>query len=125
MTVDICPYCNGKVEIIDSKHIYGVSYGNMHICKPCNAYVGCQKGTSVALGRLADTDLRYYKRIAHESFDPLWERAIKQGRNKKEARGAAYKWLASCMKLKASETHIGMFDIEQCKQVIKFCKPFR
>lgn len=96
----------------------------MYLCKPCDAYVNCHKGTTKPLGRLANVDLRYYKRIAHESFDPLWETAIKKGRTKKESRGAAYKWLSISMNIKPENTHIGMFNIEQCKKVIELCKPY-
>lgn len=36
----ICPYCYGKPEYVDSKEIYGVSYGMVYLCRSCDAYVG-------------------------------------------------------------------------------------
>ena len=61
----ICPYCGKETELIDSAEVYqGVSYGWMYICRPCDAYVGCYKGTTKALGRLANAELRKYKHEA-------------------------------------------------------------
>ena len=110
----ICDYCGRKAELVDSKVIYGTSYGMMYLCRHCNAYVGCHKGTDRPLGRLADAELRYWKKAAHAVFDPLWRKGRFQGH-----RQAAYAWLADQMGLPVEQTHIGMFDIAQCKQAIK------
>ena len=45
-----CRYCNGDVSIKDSSILYQQSYGLIHICDPCGAFVGCHKGTSSPLG---------------------------------------------------------------------------
>jgi hypothetical protein len=124
LTAKKCPYCNDKPKLIDSVEIYGTSYGMAYYCAPCDALVNCHKGTTKPLGRLANKELRYWKRVAHEHFDPLWKKAIEKGRTKKEARGAAYKWLAKQMNLDIELCHVGMFDIEQCKKVIELCKPY-
>ena len=110
----ICNYCGRKAELVDSKVIYGTSYGMMYLCRHCNAYVGCHKGTDRPLGRLANAELRYWKKAAHAVFDPLWRQGRFRGR-----RQAAYKWLAGEMGLPVEQTHIGMFYIEQRKQAIK------
>ena len=111
----ICPYCNKRAEYTDSKVVYGgKSYGKIYLCKDCNAYVGVHKGTDKPLGRLADKELRHWKKEAHAAFDPVWQ----SGQMK---RAAAYKWLAEQMNLTINETHIGMFDVEQCKQVVRIC----
>ena len=110
----ICNYCGRKTELVDSKVIYGTSYGMMYLCRHCNAYVGCHKGTDRPLGRLADAELRYWKKAAHAVFDPLWRQGRFRGQRK-----AAYEWLAEQMGLPVEQTHIGMFDIAQCKQAIK------
>lgn len=110
----ICDYCGRKAELVDSKVIYGTSYGMMYLCRHCNAYVGCHKGTDRPLGRLADAELRYWKKAAHAVFDPLWRQGRFRGQRK-----AAYEWLAEQMGLPVEQTHIGMFDIAQCKQAIK------
>lgn len=110
-----CPYCGMRAEYVDSSEIYGKSYGMIYLCRPCDAYVGVHKGTSRPLGRLANAELRHWKIAAHAAFDPLWQSGEYEKRND------AYAWLAEQMGLPRSKTHIGMFDIEQCKQVIQIC----
>ena len=34
----------------------------------------------------------------------------------------AYGWLSKQMNLRRDETHIALFEIEQCKQVIDICQ---
>ena len=63
---------------------------------------------------LADATLRKWKMAAHASFDPLWKTGPFRGRRK-----AAYGWLAGQMGLPVEKTHIGMFDVPQCQEVIK------
>jgi hypothetical protein len=110
----ICDYCGTPAEFIDSAAIYGKSYGMVYRCPNCGAYVGCHKGTDKPLGRLANKELRTWKMKAHDAFDPIWK-------SHKMRRPAAYKWLSEQMGIPWDKTHIGMFDIEQCKQVIKIC----
>ena len=55
-----------------------------------------------------------WKMAAHASFDPLWKTGPFRGRRK-----AAYGWLAGQMGLPVEKTHIGMFDVPQCQEVIK------
>ena len=110
----LCPYCGELAELIDSVEIYGRSYGQAWICKPCDAYVGCHKGTSKPLGRLADRELRTWKKKAHSAFDPLWK-------TKQMTRGAAYRWLAKELNMSRADCHIGMMDVSQCKSVVGAC----
>lgn len=119
-----CPYCNKPSTFVDSRVIYGRSYGMVYYCEPCNAWCGVHKGTNQSLGRLADSELRELKKQAHEAFDPLWNKKMQQGLKKNEARNLAYKWLSYKMGVKYEKTHIGMFDTAQCKQVIEICKPY-
>lgn len=109
-----CPYCGRKAEYVDSKLIYGKSYGMAYWCRPCDAYVGVHKGTDKPLGRLANAELRRWKMAAHKVFDPLWQYG-----HFKHQRNAAYAWLAERMQLPREKTHIGMFDVGQCQQAIK------
>lgn len=69
-----CDYCGRQAEYVDSKAVYGKSYGMMYLCRNCMAYVGVHKGTDKPLGRLANAELRYWKKAAHAEFDPLWQR---------------------------------------------------
>lgn len=42
-----CDYCGRRAEFVDSKVIYGKSYGMIYLCRcrPGYAYVGVHKGT--------------------------------------------------------------------------------
>lgn len=113
MTVH-CDYCGKPAHFVDSSVVYGRSYGMIYHCPDCKAWVGVHKGTKTPLGRLADAKLRYYKKAAHAAFDPIW-------RGRKTSRRRAYHWLSLQMGLPEEKTHIGMFDVEQCKQVIAIC----
>jgi len=83
----------------------------------CDAYVGCQKGTKKPLGRLANPELRFWKKQAHEKFDKLWKGGIMN-------RSRAYTWLSRTLNIPLDECHIGMFDIEQCKAVCNAVQQF-
>ena len=121
----ICPYCNKHTEFVDSSVIYGKSYGMIYLCRDCDAYVGCHKGTNIALGSLANSELRMLRNQAHALFDPMWKAKMKRDRcSKTEARKSGYKWLAQQMRIDRKITHIGMFDEEQCKLVIEICLPY-
>lgn len=109
-----CPYCGEKAEYVDTIEIYGKSYGMAYLCRPCDAYVGVHDGTDTPLGRLANRELRRWRNRAHAAFDPLWQKGPYRRR-----RNDAYAWLARKMGLTKEETHIAMFDVEQCKQVIQ------
>lgn len=111
-----CPYCGAVPEYVDSEVIYGRSYGMMYLCRPCDAYCGVHKGTKRALGRLANKELRAWKQKAHARFDAMWKMSTRQGRRKN-----AYAWLGEQMALRPSRTHIGMFNVEQCKKAIELC----
>jgi hypothetical protein len=112
-----CDYCGRRAEFVDSKAVYGKSYGMIYLCRACGAYVGTHPGSSTPLGRLANAQLRKWKRAAHEAFDPLWK-------SKLFTRYDAYIWLAEKMRLPLEKTHIGMFDVPECKQVIKLSKRY-
>lgn len=113
----LCSYCDKPAKLIDSEQLYGVSYNmKMWICRPCNAWVGCHRGTTRPLGRLANRTLRHWKIRAHKAFDKKWKG--KQRRSRKKA----YTWLAKRMNLNESQCHIGKFDVAQCVQVVEICK---
>lgn len=112
----ICPYCKQPSEYIDSKELYGVSYGMMYICRPCDSWVGTHKSRPLeALGRLANKELREAKKEAHSYFDLLWK-------NKRYNRDKCYSMLSSYLQIPKDYTHIGMFGVETCKQVAQWAK---
>lgn len=114
----ICPYCESESKCVSGDVVYphrkDLHSKWFYQCKPCDAYVGCHPGTKNPLGRLANAELRKYKSLAHKAFDPIWKEKIMK-------RSDAYKSLAAEMKINAAECHIGMFDVNQCKQVIAIC----
>ena len=114
---DGCIYCNSPVLFTDSKIVYGTSYGNIYVCSLCDAHVGIHKETDEPLGRLADAELRHWKKEAHDAFDQLWK-----GKSKIMKRPEAYKIMGSLMKLDPDFCHIGMFNEEQCQELINKLK---
>lgn len=121
-----CPYCDQPTVLIDSAEIYnGRSYGWAWTCRTCFAYVGCHKGTTNALGRVADQRLRSIKRSTHAIFDPLWKKLMKiSNYSKVEARTAMYMWLSLYTRIPLEECHIGMFDEEQCQETLHIINKF-
>lgn len=113
----VCPYCNKPSVLTDSVVIYGRSYGMIYLCKGCDAYVGVHKGTDRALGRLANRELRFWKKEAHKYFDMIWKPPLEL-----VSRSFAYEKLSEWMGLPGEQTHIGMFDVDQCKSVVEFAK---
>lgn len=113
----LCPYCLIDTVFIDSEEIYGTSYGMIYFCPECRAYVGTHKNSKKALGRLANLELRNWKRRVHKIFDQIWKNGFM-------SRGAAYLWLSEKMKRSPDFTHIGMFNINQCKQVIDISQKY-
>lgn len=112
--VDVyCDYCGTKADFVDSEVVYGKSYGMIYLCPKCGAYVGVHKGTDKPLGRLADAELRHWKKNGHNVFDPLWKTGPFKGRRKD-----AYAWLAQKMGLPVEKTHFGMFTVDQCKEAV-------
>lgn len=107
----ICPYCKQKTKYVDSKIIYKKSYGFIYYCEKDDAYVGVHKGTNVALGRVANKELRERKKQAHDKFDQIWQKGIM-------TRSEAYKWLSRKLFLNPEHTHIGMFGELTCRKVI-------
>jgi glutaredoxin len=120
----ICPYCHRDSVYVDSKEVYSRSFGMIYLCRPCKAWVGVHKGTDNALGRLANEELREAKKEAHFYFDKLWSAKIDQGHKKSFARSKAYEWLSKQMETSRTETHIGWFDVDECKKVVELCKPY-
>ena len=120
MTEVICPYCQNIAELTSSAIVYnGRDYGPIYLCKCVDgwAYVGCHKGTTEPLGRLADRELREWKKKAHAAFDPLWKYCGMP-------RNEAYQWLADKLSIPRDQCHIGMFNIEMCQKVVAACEAY-
>jgi len=92
----------------------GRDYGFIYLCRPCKAWVGCHSGTANPMGTLANEGLRYWRNLAHASFDSVW----KTGKMKRKE---AYEWLAKRLGIEDQECHIAMMDESQCKQIVQLC----
>lgn len=112
-----CPYCGRESRLVESRVVYGREFGcRVYACvnfPVCDSYVGAHADGSPK-GTLANAELRRARIAAHNAFDVLW----KSGR---KARHEAYRWLAKQLGLSRDETHIGMFSLEQCRQVVAVC----
>jgi hypothetical protein len=117
-----CPYCKVAARLVDGTVIYpsrpDLAHLSFYLCGDCDAYVGCHKGTTRPMGRLADKALRWAKQKAHADFDPLWKSGPM-------SRQQAYAWLASKMGMTARECHIGEFDVNQCGRVVQIMEKHR
>jgi hypothetical protein len=129
----ICPYCNRTTSYVDSSIVYGgLSYGMIYYCEPCRSWVGVHNGTNKALGRLANRELREYKKKAHASFDPIWKTGLinkiwpdfveKRKKRKTSNRAKAYIWLAKKLEIEPKYCHIGFFSAITCKKLITICE---
>lgn len=112
----ICPYCGSTSVLESSKKVYnGQDYGLMYICAnypKCDAYVGVHKGSARPLGRLANSELRKWKKKAHNTLDPLWKTG-------EMTRDEAYGLVQTVLGLPRAEAHIGMLDVDQCKKLVQ------
>lgn len=68
---------------------------------------------------IAYKNLQHYKHTVHRYLDGIWLMSCKR----RQARKTMYKLLSSRMNLDVDETHIKLFNREQCKQAIKILRP--
>lgn len=121
----LCDYCSKPAKLVTGAKIYPHRPDLKHLkfwhCECCEAYVGTHGygPRNKPLGRLANKELRTLKRLAHKTFDPIWK-----GPQSRSSRSNAYYWLARKMNLPKQRCHIGMFNTEQCRQVINICRNY-
>ena len=119
LSAKICPECKSGTRVTTETEIYGKVYkGRAMICcnnfPKCDSYVGTHDdGTT--LGRLANKELRTWKKRAHDEFDKLWQSGDYD-------RDEAYENLSDELGIDLEYTHIGFFNIETCKKVIQWAK---
>ncbi len=101
--------CGNKPVFMDSKKIYGKSYGMVYYCPFCKEYVGVHNGTNIPLGTIADKETKKYRMQAHNLLE------AKFGKNKTKA----YKWIRKTMHLSNENAHIGKFDKDDCIRLIE------
>jgi len=120
-----CRYCEKPAQLLMlgmRGYPYRQDYGPTYVCVPCGAWVGCHKGTTNALGGLANAELREWKIKAHAAFDPLWQGKQRRDKcSKRTARKAGYAWLSEQLGIPVKKTHIGFMNLEECKKVVEIC----
>lgn len=113
----VCNICGGKVDYVSNEEIYGRKYGSgyAYLCSRCGAYVGTHKPQpKVALGILANADMRRLKIECHDMFDSIWKTS--------GDRASLYEWLANEMGIPLKDCHFGYFDLQQlnrAKEILK------
>lgn len=100
---NVCPE-HGKMSFRRTQ------YGGLYVCQSPECTVRCWAGSTSTPACQATRDARV---AAHDAFDGWW-------REKKLKRGEAYSRLAKFLGVPQSETHMGMFDAEQCRRVADF-----
>lgn len=115
-----CPYCGSHAILRSADGIYrkNNSQEMLYVCKnypACDAYVRVQKGTTIALGSLANRELRELRVEAHRQFDKLY----KQGYMSKQD---AYNWLSGILGVPAHKAHIAQLSVLTCNLVIRESK---
>lgn len=121
----VCPYCGVTAELRSSAEVYPYAsqdYGAFWVCPgECDAYVGCHSNSRrhAPLGRLANAELRDWKKKAHAAFDPLWSEDSEDFQG--FSRQGAYMWLASQLGTVKS-VHIGFMDVAECRQIVEICE---
>lgn len=110
----ICPFCNSQVELMSNSVIYGREYGNgvCYKCINCDSYTGVHdkpknNGDYIALGLIANREMRELKKQCHAIFDPVW----KENKDKIK-RKHTYFYLADHLEIEMKDCHFGHFDLE-------------
>ena len=118
-TGQICPYCGKPTELADGDDVpFVATSGKVRLCRDCEAYVGCHRHTSTAMGRLATRELRALRQQAHSRFDYIWRHRLKRSRYN------AYSWLSLRLGMPTDMVHIAYFDENQCRRVIAICEEY-
>lgn len=116
-----CNLCGGDVIYTSNSIIYGKEYGNgcCYYCTNCGAFVGTHKNNpSVALGILANPEIRVLRKQCHLKFDSFWV-DIEDKHERKRVRQECYWRLADEMDIYIDECHFGYFDAEELRRALR------
>lgn len=121
-----CPYCERPSMRMTGRELHPTRHDlaekHFHVCRNCDAWIGCRDGTWEPLGRLANAELRRAKQDVHIALEPIWQSAMTMHNwTKSKARNLAYIWLATEMSIPNGRANIGDFDLDQCKLVKLIC----
>lgn len=108
----ICPHCKKPARLKDAINQKAGKSKQLYICDHCGAYCGTHAGTDIPLGLPGDEMERKYRQVAHLLFDTYWK-------NQGMTRDEAYAWLAGNIGVYIKDCHIGRFNVDKCKLIIK------
>lgn len=103
-----CPECGEYMILKKSK--YGF-FWSCHTYPKCNGSHGAHPD-GTPLGIPANKETKEWRIKAHNEFDKLWK-------SKGYKRSTCYRLLQELMDMTPDEAHIGRFNINQCKTLIK------
>ena len=123
-----CAHCSLACRLTTGREVYphrkDLSDLRFWVCESCEARVGCHKEGAVVdgetsdgtmpLGRAANAALRRARSEVHKKLDPIWRTQPKKER--RVARRRVYRVISRYMGLPMHQTHVGMFNLEQCRQ---------
>ena len=119
----LCGECGAEMRLRETTK-YLNKEGNPTKFYGCSKYPEC-KGTHSAhqnsgkpMGTPANKETKGWRIKAHDKFDKFWK---KYGYDRKES----YNLLNTIMGTTHKDGHIGMFDIDQCKLLIKKLKAYK
>lgn len=115
-------YCGAQTVYQDSKDYYhGKSYGMRWICErwpQCHGSVGAHPD-GTPLGTIPDGETKALRSQCHAVADPIWRDSRFTAAERRYLRGSVYRWMQAITGLSQDECHIGMFDAEQCRYLLK------
>jgi len=122
-----CPYCGEPAMLKTGADLFPnrpiIARKKFYTCEPCDARVGCHDETEVALGTMANPELRRARRKAHQLMDALiGALSMRTTMKKYQARGKVYEMISHKMSLPVEKCHVGSFDLTQCYQVNQYLK---
>lgn len=116
----MCPYCKKRSSRCFGSELYPkikkLKDRIFYYCSDCDASVGSYRD-GTPYGKLANKELRQWRMKAHQAFDAKW-RGQGGGR---VSRSECYTWLSVELGIRRNKCHIGMFDVDTCKRVLKAC----
>lgn len=117
-----CPYCGARATLRPAaalgKTAPGYAGKRYYVCARypfCDAYVEAHARSGKPMGSLANKQLRWKRRSAHDAMARLWERGLM-------SKAAAYRWLQLQFGIPVEEAHIGRFLEYRCDEVIRMCE---
>lgn len=110
----VCEYCGRHADLHGGLDVYpdrkDLEDRQFWVCWPCDAWVGCKRGSDEPFGELANEELRAARIAAHKAFDPVWQNELMTKRE-------AYEWLSAVLQVPRQECQIGLLSLDHCLQV--------